>query len=64
MNKKKDWIQNAVKHPGAFTRYCKEKGFKGVTDECIAMGCRDKNKVTKRRACLAKVFRKIAYKNK
>ena len=64
MNKKKDWIQNAVKHPGAFTRWCKQQGYNGVTEECIQKGCKSDNETIRRRACLAKVFRKIAKKRK
>lgn len=29
-------------HKGKFTRYCKSKGYKGVTSKCIAEGKRSK----------------------
>jgi len=56
------WIQKAVKKPGAFTAYCKREGFKGVTQACIKKGCNSKNPTTRRRACLAKTFKKMAKK--
>ena len=49
------WIQQAIKNPGAFTRYCGGK----VTNECIRKGCKSKNPTTRRRACLAKTLRKM-----
>jgi hypothetical protein len=65
--KKKDkkWEQEAVSNEGkgTFTAYCKRKGYKGVTDECIAEGKASTDPTTKRRANLAKTFRQQA-KNK
>ena len=29
-------------HKGKFTKYCKRKGYKGVTSECIAEGKKSK----------------------
>lgn len=58
-DKKKKWIQNAVKKEGSFTAYCKRKGFKGVTDECIRMGMQSKDSTIQRRANLAKTLRKM-----
>ena len=51
-------IEIEVKHTGTFTRYCKSKGFRGVTKKCIEEGCKSKNKTTKKRACFAKNFAK------
>ena len=57
--KKKDWMQDAVKHPGAFTEYCKRKGFDGVTQECINEGKKSSNPTVRKRATLAETFRKV-----
>lgn len=54
------WIQKAVKKKGAFTKYCKSKGYKGVTKECIKEGLKSPNKTTQRRARLALFFKKLA----
>ena len=56
---KKDWIGKAVKKPGSFTSYCKKKGYKGVTEKCIKEGQKSKNPTTRKRANLAKTFRKM-----
>ena len=55
---KNRWIQGAIKNPGAFTRYCKSKGFKGVTDKCIQEALAAGGTVAKR-ARLARTLRKI-----
>jgi len=60
--KKKDWMQDAVKHPGAFTSYCKKKGFDGVTQECINEGKKSSNPTVRKRATLAETFRKAKKK--
>jgi hypothetical protein len=62
--KKKDWMQDAVKHPGAFTKYCKSKGFDGVTQECINEGKKSPDPTVRKRATLAETFRKEAKKRK
>ena len=56
--KKNNGIQIQVKNTGTFTKYCKSKGYNGVTKECIKEGCKSKNKTTKKRACFAKNFAK------
>ena len=43
---------------GAFTAYCGGE----VTDECVKKGLKSSNPTTRRRAALAKTFRKIAKK--
>ena len=58
--KSKGWIQKAVKKKGAFTEYCKKQGYNGVTEACIQKGLKSKNPTTKKRANLAKTFRKMA----
>ena len=50
------WIQKAIKKPGSFTKYCKSKGYKGVTSACIAEGIKAGGK-TARRARLAKTLK-------
>ena len=47
---------------GAFTEYCKRKGYKGVTKACIEEAKKSPNPTTRRRAVLAETFRKIAKK--
>ncbi len=56
---KKNWMQGAVKKPGAFTAYCKSKGYGGVTDQCIAEAKAEGGKREKQ-AVLAETFRKSA----
>jgi hypothetical protein len=57
--KKKRWIQKVNKSiakkgtKGAFTRWCKSRGFKGVTTSCIALGKKSKSLRTRRRAIFA-----------
>ena len=43
---------------GKFTRYCKRKGFNGVTTECIMMGKRSKNAGVRKMAVFAENARK------
>ena len=38
---------------GTFTEYCKQHAFPSVTEECIAMGKRSKNPLTRKRATFA-----------
>ncbi|QGA72442.1 thymidylate kinase [uncultured virus] len=64
MAKKKRWIQEAIKKPGAFTEWCKRQGFSGATKECIEMGKRSSNPTTRRRAVLAETLKKLAKKRK
>lgn len=61
---KERWIQGAIKKPGSFTAYCKRKGHKGVTEECIREAMKSKNPKTRARARLAKTLRKMAKKRK
>ena len=63
MPRKKKWIPKDLKK-GAFTRYCKRQGYKGVTKECIAKAKKSKNPTTRRRAVLAETFRGMAKKRK
>ena len=61
---KMDWMGSAVNKSGSFTKYCKSKGYKGVTNKCIAEAKKSKNPTTRKRATLAQTFRKINKKNK
>jgi hypothetical protein len=58
MAKKKKWMQDAVKHPGSFTTYCKKRGYDGVTQECINEGKHSSDLTTRKRATLAETFKK------
>ena len=57
--KKKKWIQETTKSfekkgtKGAFTKWCKSKGFSGVSNECIKLGKQSKSLRTRRRAVFA-----------
>jgi len=61
--KKKKWIPKNLKK-GAFTTYCKQKGFSGVTSECISMGKKSNSPVVRKRANLAATFRKLHKKKR
>ena len=61
--KNKKWIPKDLKK-GAFTKYCKSKGYSKVTNECIEEGKKSKNPKVRKRANLAKTFRKMAKKRK
>ncbi len=56
---KKKWIPKKMKK-GSFTKYCGGK----VTDECIRRGLKSSNPTTRKRASLAKTFRKMSRKRK
>ena len=43
---------------GAFTDWCKGKGYNGVTDKCIEEGLQSSNATTKARAQFAKNVQK------
>ncbi|PMP87199.1 MAG: hypothetical protein C0173_09785 [Desulfurella sp.] len=58
--KSKKWMQKAVKHPGAFTEYCKQKGYDGVTEACIREGKESSDPTIRKRATLAETFRKTS----
>lgn len=64
MAKKKKWIKKAIKSPGAFTKWCKSRGHKGVTAACIAEGKRSSNPTTRKRANLAQTLRGMSKKRK
>ena len=64
MKKKEKWIQEMDLKEGAFEKWCKMHGFKGVTKKCIEKGKKSKNPKTRKRAVLAETFKKIAKKRK
>lgn len=55
----KHWIQAAVKHPGAFTRYCHHQHMRGATGKCISRGMHSRNSHVRHMAQFAKTMRKI-----
>ena len=62
--KNKDWVKTAVKHPGAFKKWCLDRGHKGADTSCINSGLRSSKPTTiRRRANLARVFKNMR-KNK
>jgi len=56
MAKKKIEIKPSKR--GSFTKYCKSKGYGGVTGKCIAEGKRSKNAATRKKATFAANARK------
>jgi len=65
MVKKKDnWIQKAIKNPGAFTEWCQRRGYNGVTQKCIEEGKKSDNPTIRRRAVLAETLRRLAKRRK
>jgi hypothetical protein len=55
----KKWIQKAHLKKGTFTAWCKQQGFGGVTEACIQAGLKSSDDTIRRRAQLAKTFRKM-----
>jgi hypothetical protein len=62
--KKKNWIQNAIKHPGAFSEWCRRQGYDGATKECIEKGKKSSNPTIRRRAVLAETLKRLSKKRK
>ena len=63
--KRKDkWIQAAIHEPGAFTFYCLQHGYDGVTHECIQKGLKSKDPKIRARARLAKTLKKMSKRRK
>ena len=61
---KKRWIQSATTRMkrkgtvGSFTRWCKARGYSGVTPECIAAGLKSKDPAIRKKANFAKNVRR------
>lgn len=59
---KKEWMQGVKKKiekrgtEGSFTRWCKSRGYEGVTAECIEKGLNSDSKSIQAKAKLAKAF--------
>ena len=56
---KSKWIKGAIKHPGAFTKYCRGQGYNGVTAGCIAKGRASSNHHVMRMANFANTLRRL-----
>ena len=54
MAAKKPKIQIKESKKGSFTKYCKSKGYKGVTSKCIAEGKKSKSPAIRKKATFAK----------
>ncbi len=54
MATKKKPIKIKESKKGSFTKYCKSKGHKGVTEKCISEGKKSKNPTTRKKATFAK----------
>jgi len=65
--KKVKFIQKAFKSferkgtTGSFTRWCKSKGFPGVTTACISAGKKSKKSKTRKRAIFAQNIRSRSF---
>ena len=59
----KKWIKGAIKRPGAFTKWAKGKGFRGVTGKAISSGIKKGGRIEKE-AVLARTLRRIGRKRK
>jgi hypothetical protein len=53
-----------IKHPGAFTEWCKKQGFDGVTCGCVCKGLESDDPVIRKRANFATNFGGFAKKCK
>ena len=62
--KKTKWMQGAVKRPGAFTSFCKSKGFGGVTEDCISYALKHGSPRQKHQALFAKNAKAISRKGR
>jgi hypothetical protein len=51
-------IQIKPENRGKFTAWCKQKGFNGVTKECIKQGKSSSSAITRKRATFADNFAK------
>jgi len=49
-------------HKGAFTSYCKQQGFNGVTNECIEKGLKSDDPEIRKQANFARNSRKWNHK--
>jgi len=57
IKRKKKWIQGAIQRPGRMIQYCKRKGYKGVTEECLNEAEKSGDKSLVAAARLARRFR-------
>ncbi len=57
--KKKNKIKIKDSKKGSFTKYCKRKGYKGVTSKCIKEGKNSPSKAIRKKATFAKNARKF-----
>jgi len=58
MAEAKDWMKDAVKHPGAFRKWLGKKKNEKVTQADIKKGLQSKNKRVRSMANLANTFAK------
>lgn len=58
----KKWMQGAVKHPGALHRTLGVPAGKKIPAKLLAKAAKSSNPLTRKRAALAKTFRKASKK--
>lgn len=56
---KKNWIQDAIKKPGALRKSLKVKEGKKIPEEKLEKAAKSKNSVMKKRANLAMTLKKL-----
>ena len=59
MSKKKNWIKDAVKRPGALRKKLNVKKGKNITTAQLNKAAKSKNPRTRKQANLAKTFKKM-----
>jgi hypothetical protein len=64
MAKDKDWIQKAIKKPGALRKSLGVKAGDKITAKELSKASKSKSPTTRKRAALAKTLKKISAKRK
>jgi hypothetical protein len=64
MKKKKNWIKNAIKRPGALSKKLGIEEGKDIPMKTLKKASKSKNLTTKRQANLAITLKKISSKRK
>ena len=59
-----NWIQGAIKHPGALRKAAKVKAGQKISAKKLTKLAQSKNPLTRKRANLAKTLKKLAQRRK
>ena len=60
---KKNWIQDAIKNPGALRKKTKTAKGKNISAKALNKASKSSNPTTRKRAALAKTFRSFRRKS-